>query len=607
MNNSQWQRFVCLLLPLLVAFTPIGLSQQVKLLPADGTAFHNFGETVAISADGSFVIVGADGDEEYGNNAGAAYIFIRDGGKYKEIAKLKSKDIQENDFFGRSVAISADGAWALVGVPGDDDKGGSSGSVYVFVRKNGTWEQQNKLIASDGSGSDSFGEAVSISGAGDVALIGAPRDDDMGNDSGSAYVFTRSGNTWRQETKLTALDGRESHLFGNELELSMDGTHALFGVINDEEHGELSGSAYVFARRGSTWVEEDKLVPTDGAIQDFFGRSVAINADGRVALIGAEGDDDGGASSGSAYVFTKEGGKWSFSDKLTTQDAAVGDLFGEAVSLDAEGQYALIGASGDDDGGDLAGSAYIFQLKGSSWAEKSKLLANDGGSHDRFGQAVALSPDASFAIVGVYQDDDEGDNAGSAYVFGGTSLPVELARFTATANANSILLQWETASELNNAGFYIEQWMNGEWEQLTFVNGAGTTTEPQFYSHSIHNRPPGHYRFRLKQTDYDGSVAYSPETEVTVGVSGRYDLQLAGPHPVRNHASWVLTLPTAQNVAVNIYDLLGRKTASLYQGWLDSNDPLRLEWGAGSAAPGVYLITVEGARFSESRQFVLMR
>ena len=146
------------------------------------------------------------------------------------------------DYFGWSVSLSGDSA--LIGADGDDDQGESSGSAYVFTRTGSNWTQQAKLLAPNGTAYDSFGWCISLSG--DIALIGAPFDDDKGDQSGSAYVFNRTGSNWTQQAKLLASDGTVADRFGWRLSLSND--TALFGVKWDGDNGVDSGSVYVFIK-----------------------------------------------------------------------------------------------------------------------------------------------------------------------------------------------------------------------------------------------------------------------------------------------------------------------------------------------------------------------
>ena len=150
------------------------------------------------------------------------------------------------------------------------------------------------------------------------------------------------------------------------------------------------------------FVQQAKLTASDGAAYDLFGFSVSISGD--TAVVGAWADDDAGAESGSAYVFVRIGSTWSQQAKLTANDAAAGDSFGESVSI--SGDTAVVGAGGDDDGGAGSGSAYVFVRIGSTWSQQAKLTANDAAVHDWFGGSVSISGDT--ALVGAFGDDDAG-------------------------------------------------------------------------------------------------------------------------------------------------------------------------------------------------------
>ena len=205
----------------------------------------------------------------------------------------------------------------------------------------GGWSEQDKMTASDGASLDYFGISVSLDG--DYALIGANGDDSY---KGSAYVFKQDGIPWVQEDKLTSSDGTAGDNFG--YSASIDGDYALIGAFGDDSN---KGSAYAFKRSGTTWTQEDKLTASDGTADDYFGNSVSI--DGEYALIGASNDDNG---RGSAYAFKRSGTTWTQEDKMTASGGEAHDVFGQRVSLD--GDYALIGASGDDT---YEGSAYVFK------------------------------------------------------------------------------------------------------------------------------------------------------------------------------------------------------------------------------------------------------
>ncbi|MFQ5741652.1 MAG: FG-GAP repeat protein [Acidobacteriota bacterium] len=264
-----------------------------------------------------------------------------------------------------------------------------------------------KLTARDGAAGDRFGFSVARSG--DTVVVGAQLNDDGGRDSGSAYVFQRTGTTWSQQAKLTARDGAAGDRFGASVALS--GDTIVVGALGDDDGGRSSGSAYVFQGSGRSWSQQAKLTASDGAARDRFGDSVALSGD--TIVVGARSDDDAGRDSGSAYVFQRNGTTWSQQAKLTARDGAAGDLFGDSVAL--SGDTVAVGVRFDDDAGSSSGSAYIFQRSERSWSQQAKLTASDGAAGDGFGTSVALSGDT--VAVGAFGDDDAGSSSGSAYVY----------------------------------------------------------------------------------------------------------------------------------------------------------------------------------------------
>ncbi len=378
-------------------------TQEAKLTAGDGTNGDQLGYTVSLSGDTA--LLGAPWDDDAGSSSGSAYVFVRSGTTWSQQAKLTASDAASHDNFGYSVSLS--GFTALVGSPEDDDGGAASGSTYVFVRSGTNWTQQVKLTAPDAGANDYFGRSVSLSG--DTALIGAYLDDDGGSASGSSYVFERSGTLWSQQAKLTASDGAPGDQFGGAVSLS--GDTALVGAAEDDDLGSESGSAYVFVRTGTTWNQQTKLTAGDGAADDLFGSSVSYMNDR--AIVGAYGDDDAGSESGSAYVFGRVGISWSQTAKLTASDAAPGDRFGWSVSI--IDRTALVSALRGDGAAVDSGSVYAFGLSGTTWFENSEIHGTDTAADDEFGRSLSFFADT--LLVGAPLDDDVGGWSGSAYVF----------------------------------------------------------------------------------------------------------------------------------------------------------------------------------------------
>jgi len=316
-------------------------------------------------------------------------------------AKLTATDGQVNDHFGISVSISGD--YAIMGAANDNDKGVDSGAAYIF-RWDGTgWIQQQKLTAADANDGHWFGNSVSISG--DYAIVGARHGDGNFNNSGAAYIFRRNGTNWVQQAKLIASDGVLGDCFGI---VSISGGYAVVGAFCDDNRG----SAYIFKRDGTNWSQQQKLTAADGEPGDGFGKSVSISGD--KIIVGAHGDDDGGAESGSAYIYRLlYGTRWVRQQKITAADSVLGDSFGISVSICSD--KIIVGAYWDDDLGTNSGSAYIFRWDDTGWVQQAKLLAIDGAESDHFGFSVSISGD--LAIVGAWGDNDKGNDSGSAYIF----------------------------------------------------------------------------------------------------------------------------------------------------------------------------------------------
>ena len=334
-------------------FARIGNSwmQQAKLLPADGADDDNFGRSVAL--DGDTAIIGAQDDNDNGHNSGSAYVFVRSAGVWTEQAKLLPADGTGSAQFGIAVAI--DGDTVVVGAHRDTTNGFRSGSAHIFTRDVGVWTEQAKLLPVDGAAEDTFGVDVAVDG--DTTVIGAGGDDDGGLDSGSAYVFTRTAGVWTEQAKLLPADGADGDDFG--ASVAVDGDSTVIGARFDDDHGPQSGSAYVFTRTAGVWTEQAKLLPIGGAAYYEFGSRVAHEGD--IAVIGAPRDDEGGGDSGAVHLFARTGSGWMAQDKLLASDGAPSDYFGNAVAL--AGDTVVIGAPQADSNGGNSGSAYVFRLQ----------------------------------------------------------------------------------------------------------------------------------------------------------------------------------------------------------------------------------------------------
>jgi FG-GAP repeat len=309
-----------------------------------------FGASVAVSADGNTAIVGSPITTEPCSEPagvcvgqGAAWVYVRSGATWTREGAPLTGGSEETPFgrFGRSVALSADGNTALVAGPGDH---AHHGAVWTFVRSGSTWTQLGPKVALGREGrEDYFGLGLALSADGGTALIGGPGN---GASRGAAWAYARSASGWTQEgAKLTggAEEVGAAH-FGRSVALSADGSLALIGGFADNGH---VGAAWVFSRSASAWEQQGPKLTggSEAAGPGLFGRSVALSSDGSSALVGAPGDSGKG---GAAWAFTRTGAVWGQSGKKLQPSEVVGKAwFGYAVSLSALGEVALIGAPND--------------------------------------------------------------------------------------------------------------------------------------------------------------------------------------------------------------------------------------------------------------------
>jgi len=318
-----------------------------------------------------------------------------------ESSKVHPSDGDAGDYFGHSISLS--GNTAIIGAYRDDQNGTRSGSAYIYQYNGTTWNKQYKLLASDGTSYDYFGCSVAISG--DVLIIGSFRDNDNGYESGSAYIYRYNGETWIEEAKLLASDGAAGDEFG--CAVSINGQFAIVGAYKKDGTGENSGAAYLFDVE--TGEQVFKITADDATPGDGFGECVSISE--RIAVIGAPYKDDIGNASGAAYLFDVITGLQL--QKLMASDASSDHYFGSSVSI--SGDVAIIGADGDSDNGLYAGAAYVFRNNSTNWIEEQKLYASDGDEGDKLGHSIGSEDD--IAIIGAHHDDDNGYRSGSAYIY----------------------------------------------------------------------------------------------------------------------------------------------------------------------------------------------
>jgi hypothetical protein len=461
------------------------LSTYIKASNTGASDF--FGLAVSLSADGLRLAVGAPQQGTPAAGAGAVYVFVWSGSAWTQEAYIKASNAAGTDQFGTSVTLSSDGSRLAVGAPYEDSSATginglqtsnaatNSGAVYVFSRSGSTWTQEAYVKASNTSGLDLFGGAVSLTADGTRLAVGARGEasvatgvngiqaDDTVAQSGAVYVFSRSGTTWTQEAYVKASNTGMGDMFGSSLTLSSDGTRLVVGTVYEDSSATgiggnqadntatSSGAVYVFSRSGVVWVQEAYVKASNTGSSDGFGTSVSLTLDGTRLAVGAimeasnatgiDGEqlNNSWSGAGAVYVYSRVGTAW-------TQEAYIkasnrGGYFGRPVAFSSDGSRLLVGAYSEtsnatgingnqaDRSLSLAGAAYLLSRTGTSWAHTTYIKASNTEANDSFGSAAAISGAGTRFVVSAYQEgssatginglqtDNTASYAGAVYVY----------------------------------------------------------------------------------------------------------------------------------------------------------------------------------------------
>ena len=459
------------------------------------------------------------------------------------IGYIKASNTDFLDRFGVSVALSADGNTLAVGADGEansatgingdqaDNSFRNSGAVYVFSRNGSLWEQQAYIKASNPDPFDTFGESVSLSADGNTLAVGASGEsssatginngdqtDNSLTSAGAVFVFSRNGSLWEQQAFIKASNTDETDFFGFSISLSADGNTLAVGAFleassatgingvqtNNSVFG--AGAVFIFVRNGSLWEQQAYIKASNTEADDFFGGSVSLSADGNTLAVGADGEassatgingvqtDNSVSSAGAVYVFARNGPLWEQQAYIKASNTEEDDKFGNRLSLSADGNTLAVGAGGEDSSatginGDQAansvsnsGAVYVFSRNGSLWEQQAYIKASNTEADDFFGGSVSLSADGNTLAVGANEEDssatgingDQTDNSlispGAVFVFARNGSLWEQQAFIKASNTNQADRFGESVS-LSADGNILAVGATGERSSASGING----------------------------------------------------------------------------------------------------------------------------------------
>lgn len=359
-------------------------SAQAVKIAADPSDSGSFGVAVDLTADGSTAVVGAEG---HNYTQGGAYIFHRADGLWSKTADLTPTGLAYGDSYGNAVAISADGSVVMVGEVGWQQL---TGEVLVFQRTAAGWAAVASLTPSDAVSYSHFGDSISMDAAGNRVVIGA-----LGVDGfvGGAYVFSREQDgQWTETAELQPQHPAGQLDFGTSVSMSRNGSVVLAGA---NLYNDAAGAAYLFSRHGRRWTQQALLTAAQPQAGAYFGTSVALNASGSAAVIGAVYENNG---EGAAYIFQGGPGGWQQASRLSE---AGSDQFGDAVALNNGGGIAAVGAEATQ----TTGTTYVYTRSGAGWIQAMALEPNVS-DQALYGIALAFDASGGQVMVGAAFDDN---------------------------------------------------------------------------------------------------------------------------------------------------------------------------------------------------------
>ncbi len=327
-------------------------------------------------------------------------------GKPAEQQTLTPWDALSGDRFGH--ALAADGDWLLASTPRHDLQGRDSGSVAVFQSTRAGWRQTDRLEPSDGRAGDYFGFSLALDG--NLAVVGSPWDDDLGDRTGSVYVFEWNGEDWLEQAKLTSFDAQPDDRFGHSV--ALDGGTLVVGARMADEGGRDNGAVYVFERNATGWRTTAKILSPDVTQGAEFG--FAVDVEGDLLAVGAWSDDHASENDGSVHLFRRGEKGWEQEAALFAQNEAEGGCFG--ISVDLQGERCAVGAPWESVEAPRSGAAYVFRYDIDHWVQEARVIAPTPRAGGTFGIHVRLS--GAELLVGSRRGSPDTPGAGAVDIYG---------------------------------------------------------------------------------------------------------------------------------------------------------------------------------------------
>ncbi len=438
--------------------------------------------------------------------------------------------------------------WGTTSISSDGSiliAGVNPGRLYISANSGSSWTETQPT----GGAVDKSWLATSMSSDGSKLIAGV--------NWGRLYKSINSGSSWTETQPGGVADKR-----WYTTSMSADGSKLIAGAYGDR--------LYISNNSGGAWSE---TTPT-GTAENKDWCTTSMSSDGNILLAGIYG--------GRLFISVNGGSSWT-----ETQPAGAVDKNWRATSMSSDGSKIIAGVFG--------GRLYVSTNTGDTWAETRPT----GIAEDKNWRTTSMNSDGSKLITGV--------NGGRLYI-NNEPLPVELTTFTASIANNKVTLYWQTATEVNNYGFEVEQitYQNSKWEKIGFVQGYGNSNSPKSYSFTDVPNDGTEFTYRLKQIDFDGKFEYSPEVIVNLEVPANFSVKQNFPNPFNPTTKIEFAIPSDNNVKIKVFNVLGMEVATLVNEHRQTGK-YNVEFNASNLASGIYIYKIVSGKYSEIKKMILMR
>ena len=470
--------------------------------------------------------------------------------------------LSTSDELGNSVAVSPDGNTLFIGAEGGDSTD-LKGSVYLFTKDTDNLWTYNAKITEGTNGltlaaSARFGSALTISADGNTLFVGARSGG--GSQKGGVHIFSKSTDgSWAHSTKIDGFNIiRESTInqtytypgFGSALAISPDGNTLFVGVpyLSYQPGGFGLGGVFILTKENNTWEFSSSLISGVGGITlseyNSFGSALAISPDGNTLFVGAESEDSHGSNRDAVYVLKKnQNNSWRKTGVIKNGTNGLTltrrDEFGSAIAISPNGETLYVGARyRHNDNGGKTGSVYVFTEFKNDWLFTAEIGNGADGlalaELDRFGTALAVSPDNDTVFIGADEDDIVGNNTGAVYMLNARTDHIDLSAdidYYRTA-----ILSWDAADIPNVTGYEYSDDDGVTWQ---VIPGSDSTT----VRYEVGTLTAGNtYNFRVR------TVTTSGEDKLISNKVTVVSLNLLISAVSANQAVLSWTQPNAQNI-----------------------------------------------------------